>query len=68
MVRAHRNHQRIRCPGIAAVKNYKSVINMVITVKRIPSVDQVDATFVADTTFPGGKEFNDLFTTERSES
>ena len=54
--------------AIAAVKNYKSVINMVNTVKRIPSVDQVDATFVADTTFPGGKEFNDLFSTERSES
>ncbi|HJW65851.1 MAG TPA: hypothetical protein VJ507_03610 [Candidatus Bathyarchaeia archaeon] len=68
MVRAHRNHQRIRCPGIAAVKNYKSLINMVNTIRRIPSVDQLDATFVADTAFPSGKEFNDLFTTERSES
>ena len=41
---------------------------MVNTIRRIPSVDQLDATFVADTAFPSGKEFNDLFTTERSES
>jgi hypothetical protein len=43
-------------------------MNMITTVKGIPSVDQVEATFVTDTSFPVGKDFKYLFPNEKSES
>jgi Lrp/AsnC family transcriptional regulator for asnA, asnC and gidA len=45
---------------IAAVRNFRSIIDQVNTIRKLPSVERVEVTFVADTMFPGPKEFNTL--------
>jgi Lrp/AsnC family transcriptional regulator for asnA, asnC and gidA len=43
--------------AIAAVKDYQSIVNMVNTVKQLPSVEKVDTDFVTDTQFPATTKF-----------
>lgn len=52
--------------AIAAVRSFTSIMADVNTIRRLPSVDRVEVTFVTDTMFPGPKEFNDLFPPERT--
>ena len=49
---------------IAAVRNFTSIMDDVNTIRKLPSVEQVEVTFVKDTMFPGPKEFNELFPPE----
>jgi len=44
--------------AIAAVKDYPSIINMVNTIRQLPSVEKAEADFVTDTQFPATTEFN----------
>jgi Lrp/AsnC family transcriptional regulator for asnA, asnC and gidA len=46
--------------AIAAVKDYTHVLNMVNTIRNLPSVEKAEAAFVTDAIFPAGKEFNEL--------
>jgi hypothetical protein len=52
--------------AIAAVRSFTSIMADVNTIRRLPSVDRVEVTFVTDTMFPGPKEFNDLFPPEKT--
>jgi DNA-binding Lrp family transcriptional regulator len=45
---------------IAAVRNFTSIMDKINTIRKLPSVERVEVTFVADTMFPGPKEFNKL--------
>jgi Lrp/AsnC family transcriptional regulator for asnA, asnC and gidA len=51
---------------IAAVRNFRSIMDDVNTIRKLPSVERVEVTFVTDAMFPGPKEFNDLFPPERN--
>jgi Lrp/AsnC family transcriptional regulator for asnA, asnC and gidA len=46
--------------AIAAVRNFTSIMDKVNTIRKLPSVEQVEITFVTDAMFPGPKEFNEL--------
>jgi len=46
---------------VAAVRDFTSIMDDVDTIRKIPSVERVEVTFVTDTMFPGPKEFNNLF-------
>jgi len=48
--------------AIAAVKDYKSIINMVNTIKQLPSVEKVETDFVMDTQFPATTSFTEQLT------
>jgi DNA-binding Lrp family transcriptional regulator len=50
--------------AIAAVKDYRSIINMINTVRQLPSVEKVEADFVTDTQFPATTGFNRQLATE----
>lgn len=50
--------------ALAAVKDFRSIVNLVNEVRKLPSVDNVEVTFTNDTTFPVGKEFNAVFRTK----
>jgi hypothetical protein len=54
--------------AIAAVKDFTSIIDMMNTIRKLPSVEQAEATFVTDTLFPAGEEFNRLFPAEKNQS
>jgi Lrp/AsnC family transcriptional regulator for asnA, asnC and gidA len=54
--------------AIAAVNDYKSIIDLVNALRKLPSVDKVEVDFSTDTAFPVGKEFNELFQTEIEET
>jgi DNA-binding Lrp family transcriptional regulator len=47
--------------AIAAVKDYSSIVNMVNTIRQLPSVEKAEADFVTDTQFPATEGFNQLF-------
>lgn len=49
---------------IAVVRDFTSIMDDVNTVRKLPSVEHVEVTFVKDTMFPGPKEFNELFPPE----
>ena len=53
--------------AIAAVRNLKSIMDKVNTIRKLPSVERVEVTFVADTMFPGPKEFNELLLENKKE-
>ncbi len=44
--------------AIAAVKDYPSIVNMVNTIRQLPSVEKAEADFVTDTQFPATMGFN----------
>jgi Lrp/AsnC family transcriptional regulator for asnA, asnC and gidA len=44
--------------AIAAVKDYPSIVNMVNTIRQLPSVEKAEADFVTETQFPATTEFN----------
>jgi Lrp/AsnC family transcriptional regulator for asnA, asnC and gidA len=44
--------------AIAAVKDYSSIVNMVNTIRQLPSVEKAEADFVTETQFPATTEFN----------
>ena len=44
--------------AIAAVKDYQSIVNMVNTIRQLPSVEKAEADFVTDAQFPATREFN----------
>ncbi len=48
--------------AIAAVKDYKSIVNMVNTIKQLPSVEKVETDFVTDTQFPATTSFTEQLT------
>jgi len=48
--------------AIAAVKDYKSIVNMVNTIKQLPSVEKVETDFVMDTQFPATTSFTEQLT------
>ena len=51
--------------ALAAVKDFRSIVNLVNEVRKLPSVDNVEVIFTNDTTFPVGKEFNAVFRTRK---
>ena len=51
--------------AVAAIRDFRSGINLVNTVRALPSVDHVDVSFTTDTAFPVGKGFNELFQTKK---
>jgi Lrp/AsnC family transcriptional regulator for asnA, asnC and gidA len=51
--------------AIAAVRSFTGIMEEVDTIRKLPSVDRVEVTFVTDTMFPGPKEFNSLFPPEK---
>lgn len=51
--------------AIAAVKDYQSVVNMVNTIKQLPSVAKVDTDFVTDTQFPATTKFTEQLTPKK---
>lgn len=54
--------------AIAAVNDFKSIINLVNAIRKLPSVDKVEVDFSTDTAFPVDKEFNELFQIEKEET
>ena len=50
--------------AIAAVKDFRSIINMVNTIRQLPSVEKVEADFVTDTQFPATTGFNRQLATD----
>jgi Lrp/AsnC family transcriptional regulator for asnA, asnC and gidA len=52
--------------AIAAVRSFISIMENVNAIRKLPSVDRVEVTFVTDTMFPGPKEFNELFPPEKT--
>lgn len=52
--------------AIAAVKDFKSIINLVIEIRKLLSVDQVEVSFTNDASFPVAKDFYELFLEKRS--
>jgi nucleoside permease NupC len=46
--------------AIAAVRNFTSIMDKINTIRKLPSVELVEVTFMTDTMFPGPKEFNEL--------
>ncbi len=44
--------------AIAAVKDYPNAINLINTIRQLPSVEKAEADFVTDTQFPATTEFN----------
>lgn len=50
--------------ALAAVKDFRSIVDLVNGIRKLPSVDNVEVTFTNDTTFPVGKEFNAAFRTK----
>ncbi len=50
--------------AIAAVKNYRSIINTINTIRQLPSVEKIDENFVPDTQFPATREFTAQFRTQ----
>jgi len=51
---------------IAAVRAFTSIMDDVNAIRKLPSVERVEVTFVTDTMFPGPKEFNELFPPEKN--
>lgn len=51
--------------AIAAFRSFTSIMDEVNAIRKLPTVDRVDVTFVTDTMFPGPKEFNELFPPEQ---
>jgi hypothetical protein len=51
--------------AIAAVKDLKSSIDLVNSIRELPSVDHVEVSFTDDTAFPAGKGFTELFRTKK---
>jgi len=47
--------------AVAAVRDYRSAVDLVNEVRDLPSVDYVDVSFTPDTAFPVGIGFNNLF-------
>jgi Lrp/AsnC family transcriptional regulator for asnA, asnC and gidA len=53
--------------AIVAVNDFKSIISLVNAIRKLPSVDQVEVSFTNGTSFPVGKDFNELFRTKKEE-
>ena len=51
--------------AVAAVRDFRSTINLINNVRALPSVDYVDAALTTDTAFPVDKGFNEVFQTEK---
>lgn len=51
--------------AVAAIKDFKNVTDLINEIRKIPSVDQVEVAFTADSAFPVDKEFNNIFSTQR---
>lgn len=54
--------------AIAAVKDYKSIVKMVNTIKQMPSVEKVETDFVTETQFPATTKFTEQLTPEKPSS
>jgi len=54
--------------AIAAVKDYQSIVNMVNTIKQLPSVEKVETDFVTETQFPATTKFTEQLTPEKPSS
>jgi DNA-binding Lrp family transcriptional regulator len=53
--------------AIAAIKDFKSIIDIVNAIRKLPSVDQVEVSFTDNTSFPVEKGFAELFQTKKEE-
>ena len=53
--------------SIVAVRDFTSIIDTLNTIRKLPSVEHAEATFVTDTRFPVGEEFNKLFPPEKTD-
>jgi DNA-binding Lrp family transcriptional regulator len=47
--------------AIAAVNDFRSIIDLVNAIGKLPSVDKIEVDFITDVSFPVDKEFNELF-------
>ncbi len=47
--------------AVAAIKDFRSAINLVNKIRALPSVEHVDASLTTDTAFPVDRGFNELF-------
>ncbi len=47
--------------AIVAVRSFKAIMDLVSNIRKLPSVEQAEVTFVTDTLFPVPKEFNELY-------
>jgi DNA-binding Lrp family transcriptional regulator len=54
--------------AVAAVKDYQRIVNMVATIKRLPSVEKVETDFVTETRFPATTKFTEQLTPEKPSS
>jgi DNA-binding Lrp family transcriptional regulator len=54
--------------AVAAVKDYQSIVNMVNTIKQLPSVEKVETDFVTETQFPATTKFAEQLTPEKTSS
>jgi hypothetical protein len=50
--------------AVAAIRDFRSAINLLDNVRALPSVDHVDASLTTDTAFPVDRGFNELFRTK----
>jgi Lrp/AsnC family transcriptional regulator for asnA, asnC and gidA len=50
--------------AVAAIRDFRSAINLVNKIRALPSVDNVVPSLSTDTAFPVGKGFNELFQTK----
>jgi Lrp/AsnC family transcriptional regulator for asnA, asnC and gidA len=46
--------------AIAVIKDFESMINLVTSIRSMPSVDEVEVALTRDTSFPVGKDFDVL--------
>ena len=49
--------------AVVAVRDFKNLIDVINTIRKIPSVDQVEVAFTSDATFPVDKEFSNVLST-----
>ena len=47
--------------AVAAIKDFRSAIDLVNKIRALPSVTHVDASLTTDTSFPVGNDFSELF-------
>src|SRR5512136_3068096 len=51
--------------AVAAIKDFKNIIDLINEFRKIPSVDQVEVDLTTDSAFPVDKEFNNVFDTQK---
>ncbi len=50
--------------AVAAIRDFRSGIKLVNSIRALPSVDHVDVSFTTDTAFPVSRGFTELFRTK----